>query len=169
MKEILTLNPEGATEAEVATYRIREAARAIVRDADGKIALLHVSNDGYYKLPGGGIEAGEDRLLALARECDEEIGCDIDGIGEVGIVIEWRKFQTLFHTSYCYIARVKGEKRSPHFTDTEIEGGFEIAWVTYDDAVRLMEEGLQTATTKQGKEYIVPRDIALLKAAKTLL
>lgn len=169
MKEILLLNPEGANEVELSAYTKREAARAIVQDAEGKVALLHVSNDGYYKLPGGGIEEGEDRLVALARECEEEIGCAIEVQGEVGIVIEWRKFQSLFHTSYCYAARVKGEKGVPHFTDSEIDHGFQIVWVTYDEAVRLMTEGAQTATTKQGKDYIVPRDTAFLKAARELV
>jgi hypothetical protein len=50
MKQLAIINPEHVSEEEVKTYATREAARAIVIDAEGKIALLHVSNKGYYKL-----------------------------------------------------------------------------------------------------------------------
>lgn len=168
MKELLILNPERASEDEVAAWRIREAARAIVTDADGNIALLHVTKEGYYKLPGGGLEGDEDKMIALARECQEEIGCDVDVTREVGMVTEWRKFCTLRQISYCYLATVKGEKGQPDFTEDEIAGGFECVWVSYDEALRLMTASLQTAGNIEGKEYITPRDIAFLQASRTI-
>ncbi len=168
MQELLTLNPEHASEDEVKTYRMRNAARAIVTDETGNVALLHIK-DGYYKLPGGGIEEGEDKITALRRECEEEIGCDVDVTGEVGIVIEYRKFLTLKQISYCYTARVKGEKGTPNFTELELERGFEAVWVSYDDALRLLEESAQTATNMEGKLYIVPRDTRVLVEGKVLL
>ncbi len=45
MKLIRTINPEGVTEEEVASYRVREAVRSVVVDANGLIGLLHVSNE----------------------------------------------------------------------------------------------------------------------------
>lgn len=80
MKQLALINPENSTEEEVKTYQVREAARAIVLDENNMIALLHVSRDGYYKLPGGGIEDSEDPVDALKRECREEIGCEIEVI-----------------------------------------------------------------------------------------
>ncbi len=63
--EISFLNPESATEDEVKTWDVREAARGIVIDDEGKIAMLHVSKNNYYKLPGGGIDEGEDKETAF--------------------------------------------------------------------------------------------------------
>ena len=83
------------------------------------------------KLPGGGIEAGEDHVTALRRECQEEIGCDVEVIGEIGTITEWRKMLTLTQRSYCYVARVKGAKGTPHLEGGEIEDGFKEVWLSY--------------------------------------
>lgn len=169
MKELLVLNPETASEEEIRAYPVREAARAIVIDSGGKIALLHVTNHAYYKLPGGGLEGDEDKIVALGRECQEEIGCDVDVIGEIGMIVEYRKLFTLKQVSYCYLSHVKGEKGTSNFTELEISGGFECVWVTYDEAIRLMEESAKTANNLEGKSYIVPRDTMFLNTAKDLL
>ncbi|MBI4088358.1 NUDIX domain-containing protein [Candidatus Kaiserbacteria bacterium] len=167
MKELLVLNPESATETEWKNWPTREAARAIVLDADGKIALLHVSNESYYKLPGGGLEDNEDKIVALRRECEEEIGCDVDVFSDVGIIVEYRKFYSLKQISYCYLARVKGDIGKPNFTETEIAGGFENVWLPFDEAITTIKEC--HATTLEGREYIVPRDTLFLETARGLI
>ncbi len=167
MKELARINPENVSEEEVRGYRVREAARAIVTDADGKIALLHVSKKNYYKLPGGGLDEGEDILTALRRECQEEIGCAIDVLGEIGSIVEFRKIFTLKQTSYCYVARVVGEKRTPSFMGDEIEEGFKEVWLSYEDAERALAES--KATDYEGSAYIVPRDILFLKEARQFI
>ena len=53
--------------------RLREAVRAIVL-RNGKIAILYVSKENYHKLPGGGIEQGENLQEALEREIMEGEG-----------------------------------------------------------------------------------------------
>lgn len=157
------INPEHVTEEEVQGYSVREAARAVVTDAEGAIALLHVVNEQYYKLPGGGIEDGEDRIRALVRECLEEIGCYIEVVCEVGKVVEYRKIFTLKQTSYCYVACVRGPKGAPEFTQSERDKGFEVVWMPY----RAAQEALRNSTPSsfEGKHYIVPRDVLLLEAA----
>ncbi len=165
MRELLLLNPEVASAEEVSPYPVREAARAVVLDGEGRIALLHVSHDGYYKLPGGGIDEGENKEEALRRECREEIGCEIEIISELGTVTEYRKFLNLKQISYCYLARSVGEKRAPQFTEHEKERGFQApVWVSFGEALRLLENSL--AKTLEGRQYIVPRDIAILNEAR---
>lgn len=163
MTLLLTLNPESTTEAERMIYRTREAARAVVTDEHQNIALLYVAKDNYYKLPGGGIEQGEDPRIALDRECQEEIGCEITVTEEIGTIIEYRKFCDLIQTSYCYFAQLKGEKGRPTFTDDEIAEGFQQLWVPYSEALSLLEKN--QAYNLEGREYIVPRDLCFLKAA----
>ncbi|MFH1398840.1 MAG: NUDIX domain-containing protein [Candidatus Woesearchaeota archaeon] len=67
----------------------REASRAVLFDK-GLVPLLFVSKFNYYKIPGGGIDPGEDRKKALIREVQEETGCKIKLTGEVGKIIECR-------------------------------------------------------------------------------
>ncbi|MBY0539696.1 NUDIX domain-containing protein [Patescibacteria group bacterium] len=163
MKQLLLLNPENASEEDVAQWQLREAARAVVTDEEGLVALLHVSKENYYKLPGGGLDKAEDKITALRRECIEEIGCDVEVTSELGTVVEYRKIFGLRQISYCYTARVIGEKGIPDFTEKERSKGFEIVWLSPDDAKKALLTS--EATTPEGKLYIVPRDIAILEAA----
>lgn len=163
MELLLTLNPENTTEADRKSYRTREAARAVVVDENQKVALLYVSKDNYYKLPGGGIETNEDPRVALDRECQEEIGCDVEVIEEIGTIVEYRKFCDLIQVSYCYFAQLKGEKGNPQFTEDEVAEGFQQLWVPYREALSLLEKN--EAKNLEGKEYIVPRDFCFLSAA----
>ena len=40
-------------------YELRKSARAIVKNAEGKIAIQHLQNYSFHTLPGGGIDPGE--------------------------------------------------------------------------------------------------------------
>ena len=53
--------------------KIREASRAVIFDENELIPLLSVSKFNYHKLPGGGIETGENKEKALTREAKEEV------------------------------------------------------------------------------------------------
>lgn len=144
-------------------YTVRKAARAILFDNDNKIALLNLTKMGNHKLPGGGIEDGEDIHLALAREIQEEVGCAAEILGEVGVIEEFRDKFKLHQQSYCYLAKVVGEKGDPNFTEKEISEGFEIVWV--DDigsAIELMKTG-KPSNYEGG--FILKRDILFLESA----
>lgn len=61
----------------------RDIVSAVIMSKDGKIFQgRHGINaggvySGCWLIPGGGIEKGEDKITALAREIDEEAGIDI--------------------------------------------------------------------------------------------
>jgi len=164
MKLIKILNPENASEKEVEKFRVRQAARAIVYDKDQNVAILNVSKQNYHKLPGGGVEEGEDLYSALKRECKEELGCDVEIYGEVGQIIEYRKIFNLKQISSCYLVRVIGEKGSPSFTEEEIENGFQIQWLPLKKAILILNSDLPL--NDEGKLYIVPRDKTFLEVSK---
>ena len=52
----------------------RPSARGIIFDDSGRIALVYSQKEKYYKFPGGGILADEDKKEALIREVREETG-----------------------------------------------------------------------------------------------
>ncbi|KAH6612272.1 hypothetical protein B0J18DRAFT_77780 [Chaetomium sp. MPI-SDFR-AT-0129] len=56
------------------SYTPRCAVRIVAFNAQGDIAILHAARENYYKLPGGGIQPGEDHETAARREFLEETG-----------------------------------------------------------------------------------------------
>lgn len=147
-------------------YKEREAARAVVFDKDNNVAILHVTKDHYHKIPGGGIEEGEDIMQALKREVLEEIGCEIENIKELGIIEEYRNKHPLHQTSYCFTANVFGEKGKPNFTAKEIAGGFEVTWLSLDDAIEVIRNEDESEIYES--DFMTKRDLAFLKEAKNL-
>lgn len=164
MKHLKTISLDNATTDEIKNFRKRKAARAIVFDGDKKIGLLHVTKYNYHKLPGGGVKKEEENIqTTLKRECLEEIGCNIKISGALGSITEYRKKFALEQTSYCYLAEVIGDKRSPMFTQEEIDDGFEIKWVSLSEAIKLLEN--DTPDDYEGK-FIQLRDLTFLKSVK---
>ena len=150
--------PESNIDSQI-EYRNREAARAIVFDRDNNIAILNVTKLHYHKLPGGGIEEGEDIFEALNREMIEEIGCQIEVTGELGQINEFRDEFKLLQKSYCYVAKVIGEKNDPQFVDDEIENGFEIIWVKLDEAIKILSDDI---TEDYAGKFILIRDLIFI-------
>lgn len=71
MKNLLTIKEQGIVPdspvVDTSTFRKRGAARAVLLDDEGGVYLLNVSKHGYQKLPGGGIDEGENIQQALER------------------------------------------------------------------------------------------------------
>jgi 8-oxo-dGTP pyrophosphatase MutT (NUDIX family) len=126
-----------------------------------------VAKHSYHKLPGGGVDPGEDRMAALDREIEEELGCHVEVTGEVGEIIEYIDTYEMVQTSFCYTARQITAQVNPSFTEDEKERGFEIVWVkNVGEAIHLLQSDLPTDYSGY---RIKPRDIAFLKAAKELI
>lgn len=147
-------------------YKKRKAVRAIVFDNEGKIALLNVAKHNYHKLPGGGVKEGEDLLEALNREALEEIGCNVEITGEVGKTVEFRDEFEQEQESLCYLAKVVGEKGESDFTEKEASQGFNMLWVTPDEAVKILNDDMPN--NYEGK-FIKARDVILLNKAIEIL
>lgn len=162
MNILAIINPENIQEQETTDWRTRLAARAVVFDENGLVGLLHVTEKNYYKLPGGGVEEGEDLQTALSRECAEELGVQLAVGEELGVVVEYRSEFKLLQTSHCFLARIASEKNVPHFTDEELADGFEIVWVESDQARRLLSLG---QTSDYEGTFIEKRDHCFLEEA----
>lgn len=146
-------------------YHIRTGSRAILFDQMSRIALMHVSNHNYYKLPGGGIDPGEDKITALKRELLEEVGASaIEIVSEIGQVNEYRDKWDMKGEHYGYIAKLTGKIIEPSRTDKEIEHGHETVWASdIDDAISLVESG---KPAEYGQDFEKLRELTFLKEAK---
>lgn len=163
MKNLKTINFEEVTREEMETYEVRNTARAVIFDNEKNIALMKVTKGNFYKLPGGGIDEGEDVIDALQRECKEEAGVMIGHLNELGLVIEIKKVQKIIQNSHCYTADVVGEKGLSQLTDSEKEKGYEVIWIPIDEAIqRIKNDGYSNLIGR----YIMERELAILEASK---
>lgn len=159
MKEaIFEIRDEDVGEEEIPTeYKQRNAVRAILK-RDDKIAILNVKKHKYHKLPGGGIDEGESEIEAVHREIQEETGCTAT-IGEkIGTSIQYKSHQGKKQTENCYEAEVITEG-NPEFTENEKRNGFELKWMTKEEAIQIMKKEKPLDYT--GK-FIVKRDLSFL-------
>ncbi|MEN9389928.1 MAG: hypothetical protein RLZZ283_28 [Candidatus Parcubacteria bacterium] len=168
MKLILQLRDAdtGSAEPAPAEYQERAAARAVVFDADNNVALLHSTVHNYHKLPGGGIEEGEDIVTALHREVQEEIGCKINTLEELGMVEEWRNKIALHQISYAHVAHVVGDKGESALEENEKAEGFVTEWMPLDTAIETVRVELDR--DHYLARFMTRRDLAILTEAKNL-
>lgn len=129
----------------LAAPRLRESVRALILDEHDKILLVRFQFGParFWANPGGGIEAGEDRLTALQRELREEVGLDVDTLGpEV-----WTK-TAYFPMNGCdgqvdhiHLVRASHFTPKPEFTDQQLrdEGVQEIRWWSIDEILSSTE------------------------------
>ena len=155
----LLLNLSDASTEETRLPRKREAARAILFDEHQNMPLLYVSKHQYHKLPGGGIEPGENIESALVRECLEEVGCTIEITGKIGKITEYRAKWDFQQTSYCFSGKVIS-KGNTAFTEVELEQGFQVIWLSLPEAITTLQK--DKPDCYEGK-FIQKRDLCFLE------
>lgn len=173
MNILLTIKEQDLTPKSVVVdttnFRKREASRAVLLDGNNRVYLLKVSKHGYHKLPGGGIDHGEEIKKALERELMEEVGCKAEILAELRAIVEYRDYEDggLEQISYCYLARQTGEQVESALEEGELEEGmFEVKANTIDEAIALLTSDRPDNLEGQ---FIKKRDLAFLKAAKELI
>lgn len=124
-------------------FKDRFGARAIIFDSKGRIALMQVSNLNYYKLPGGGVDAGESVEEALRRELMEEAGAEhIEILDEIGEIDEMREQMQKKSIHYCYLVKLTGALGESSRTDKEVNDGYQIVWAeNLEQAMQLVKSG----------------------------
>ena len=146
----------------------RQAARAVMRNDGGQIAIMYFTATGSYKLPGGGVDEGEDILAALHRELREETGYRVANVEELGVVTENRYFCGMHQISYCFAATA-GEFVGTELTDKESKQGMELRWATtIEQAIEWIESAntLDEDGSVAGLAMMKNRDTAILRAAE---
>ena len=156
--------------------KTRLGARGIVVREDKKLAILHKANKNEYKLPGGGVEDGEEPKIAFVREVMEEAGCEVDNVVSLGTIEEIKTGNNFYQKSYVYVADVTLDTGELHLTEKEIGEGSEIKWLTLDEAIEAISSCydivLASPSDKDENQYaskfIIKRDLAILNYYKNI-
>lgn len=146
----------------------RRAARGVLLNPRGQVALMHMEKIGFYKLPGGGIEGTETPEEAFRREVREETGYPCEIAEYLGTIEEHKNRNNYLQFSYCYIGRTTGCGQHTTLTDNEKALGFTPEWFNIDDAIAHMEASC-TECSEYGMKFMLMRDAILLRHAKILL
>lgn len=120
-------------------FEKRTAARAILFNSQGQVALLKVDNGNYHKLPGGGVELDEKIEEALIREIREEVGASIQIEKKLGTIEEYRSEFRQIQESHFFICQAIGDIAEPMFTEREINDGFSLLWCPIETAVDILK------------------------------
>lgn len=165
MEKLLVLDEHNYDESMDEIRRI--SVRGIIL-IDGKLLMIE-NSFGEVKLPGGGMESGEDDCRALIREVKEETGYDVipESVKPFGEVEEkrlsvhepmiWHQYSRIY---FCDVYPWQGRCR---YSENEKKYGFHQVLYTIDEALEknekmLEEEGLQAWNQR---EY---RTLLLLKS-----
>lgn len=120
-----------AAYASVIRSPLRLGVRGVVLDAEGRVLLVrHTYVSGWY-LPGGGVEAGETVVAALARELSEESGIELLGAPRLHGLFFNPKASPRDYVA-CYAVR--------DFRLTRSESNFEIAEARFFPADAVPED-----------------------------
>lgn len=118
----------------------RQAARGIVLREES-ILLLFTERYDDFSFPGGGVDPGEEIIVGLRREIEEETGASNVRVGRnYGHVEEFRphwkaEFDLMHMVSHFYFCEVDPELREPQMEDYERENGMRPVWVNLQEAI----------------------------------
>jgi len=118
--------------------RMWKAARTVIFDEEGKTAIIDVRDGEYYKIPGGGINPGEEKREAAHREAKEEAGCDIKIVSKIGDY-EFIGPNKRVYRSDCYLAKKIKDNKELNFNDWEKSNRFKLIWVDPEEAIKLFK------------------------------
>jgi len=129
----------------------RQAGRAILRDEQNRVLLIHfvLPNMTFWATPGGGVEQGETPLQAAHRELQEELGIAVALEGPVHQAVGIFEFEgaLIENTDIFFAGRWDGVAHLIGATETESAALTEARWWTLGEV-------------EQTPEPIFPRDLA---------
>lgn len=102
------------------------AASTVVLDDEGAVLLHRRADNGYWSVPGGAMEPGEDIATCARRETFEETGIEVEIVSLVGVysdprhVVAYGDGEVRQEFSVCFLARPVGGALKVSEESTEV-------------------------------------------------
>lgn len=132
-------HPSFGTKEENVPYVNRYGVYAIIPSPDKQQIILVQAPNGAWFLPGGEIEAGEDRLTALERELIEELGFTAEIGTYYGQADEY--FYSRHRDTHYYNPAYIYEVTRFSQTQNPLEDFNNLAWFPVDEAISKLKRG----------------------------
>lgn len=149
----------------------RNIARAVVYDQNGQFYFVRAQRDDDFgkatliETAGGGVEEGEDLLVAIKRELKEELGANVEVICRIGVVSDYYNLIHRHNINNYFLCRVDsfGDK---NLTEDE-KNYFHLSTLklSYEEAVKEYESGRDTRLGR----LLANRELPILHRAKEIL
>lgn len=143
----------------------RLATRSIAIQGN-TILLLYTERYEDYSLPGGGLDAGEDKIEGMMRELSEETGAkDIRNIQPFGAYVEYRPwykpdFDIQHMVSYCYTCDISKDLGDAKMEEYEKNNGMKATWMNIHEAI---SHNKKTMAVSDKKGMSIERETFLLE------
>lgn len=149
----------------------RVVVRAIVVDADGYFYFNRLERDDMFchgtviETAGGGVETGEELESAVRRELREELGAEVEILGEIGTVSDYYNLIHRHNINHFYLCRVISFGETA-MTEEEVNT-FHLSTLrlSYEEALAEYERCKNCALGR----VIAARELPILKRAKEML
>ena len=149
----------------------RTCARAIVLDSDGYFYFVRTKRDDIFgeginiETSGGGVEPGEDLLIALKRELREELGAEVKIVEKIGIVSDYYNLLHRHNISNYFLCKITALKDREPTEDEIFKFHLSVLKLNFDEAVK---EYKDRTDTRLGR-LIANRELPVLYRAKELI
>ncbi|NOU88199.1 NUDIX domain-containing protein [Paenibacillus sp. LMG 31460] len=146
----------------------RYGSRGVLLDSMLNVAMMYMSKTNLYKLPGGGVDEGENTEDAFLREIKEETGYEAEIIHELGYIEEHKKINDFMQISYCYIAKAHNSVSDTMLSESEMQLGMVVKWMTLDKALEMINYSVLNNDDYSTK-FMILRDKTILEKAVKIL
>ena len=122
----------------------RDSARGIIFRGN-KLSVIYSRRDKYCKLPGGGIEAGEDNISAMIREVREETGLTVKPgtVREFGYVHRIQKGKTepvFIQDNFYYLCETEDGQEPTELSQEEKDEDFVPLFMEPGEVIAINED-----------------------------
>ena len=150
-------------------WTLRKTVKIIIKNNDGKIALVTNPVHNCFLLPGGGIDEDEEIITAANRESREEALCSITKTEIFGAVEEYRARDRKRYETYGVFAYIRETINEDLRTENEKKNGLNVIWCSLEEAEEKFNN--QEILLREGKidfyntGFNIVRDHILFKTA----
>jgi ADP-ribose pyrophosphatase YjhB (NUDIX family) len=135
--------------AEVLEWVPRTTVKIVIKNSEGKVALVTNPIHNCFLLPGGGVDDGEEIFAAADRESREEAQCAITSMIALGTIEEFRARDKKHYETHGVFAEVLEKITDDLRTDEEKKNELTVVWLTKDEVVKKFAE--QETLLRAGK------------------